>query len=371
MIFGTTSATAFGIFIGALVSIFLFSLLFRYALLGRSETAAERFIVVALTAVVAIGVSGFGSGSEGFWNRMTHPPHLISIVSYSVAALIVGFVAWPRATVSAADGPGSMRPTVSPWRYVALLVVIPMMFLGLGNVAGSTYSVAVHGFPDPVLGVTRTQMRTIMINGDLGTFWTMMDEKAPEDFDRIIDRIFENRERYRDAEDGRRHLDEEIVRYQTALAVHGPAMTDQQRKTILQSNLTFVKEFEDRPTECADVAATGGRSLDPELLLPAKDAFNNTLIATVENLLEASQSASDPATGTLPVTEEHYAALGDELANRNLSDAQMKALIDEDPTNPAFCSASISFLEVLIDLDGRAGEALRFAAIQELLSASP
>ena len=65
-----------------------------------------------------------------------------------------------------------------------------MMFIGMGNVTGSIYRIAVHGIPDRILGVSRSQMRSMMLDGDLGPFWRMLDEKAPADFDQIIERIF-------------------------------------------------------------------------------------------------------------------------------------------------------------------------------------
>ena len=82
--------------IGAFLGTYLFSLLFRYALLGRSGTKLHSFGVVLLLGVVAVGMAAFGSGTDGFQNRITNSPDMVHVIAYPLSALIIGLLFWWR-----------------------------------------------------------------------------------------------------------------------------------------------------------------------------------------------------------------------------------------------------------------------------------
>ena len=63
---------------GGIIGIYLFSLLFRYAILGPNGKKLQQLWVVMLTGVVAIGFSAFGDGTDGFTNRITNLPNMAS-----------------------------------------------------------------------------------------------------------------------------------------------------------------------------------------------------------------------------------------------------------------------------------------------------
>lgn len=185
-----------GLTIGGLVGVYLFSLLFRYAILGRGGTKVQHLWVVMLTGVVAIGFSAFGDGTDGFSNRITNPPDMAQAIAYALSALIVAFFVWLRSdTNMPPEGSPATKASIVG-RALALVFVIPMILIGLGNLAGSAYSVAVHGQPSPGLGVNRAEMREIMLNGEMAPFWQLVDQEAPSDLDYIIERIFSDEESY-------------------------------------------------------------------------------------------------------------------------------------------------------------------------------
>jgi len=250
--------------------------------------------------------------------------------------------------------------------------VIPMTLIGLGNIGGSIYSLAVNGPPPGLgLGVSRAEMRDIMLNGNLATFWRVVDERAPADMDYIIERMFAQEGDMRSAEQGRQILNRELINYRVSLATYASALNDAQRKEILQSSLDMLRAYEDRPALCLDIAMTGGQNMTQEQLLSAQDLLNQNMIVMTESLLDARAAASGGATVPTPPSEEDYAVLVQMLIKRGTPEGQLQALFNEDTSHPEFCHAQIAFLQAVIDMDGPSGKAVRFEVGQAMLTAVP
>lgn len=356
-----------GVVIGGVVGIYLFSVLFRYALLGRSGTKLQKMWVVLLTGIVAVGFSAFGDGTNGFVNRITNPPDMVQAVSYSLSALLVAFFVWWRMD-DTPPAPEPLKTRGIVGRAIALVFVIPMILIGFGNIAGNLYSLAVNGPPPGTgLGVSRAEMREIMLNGNMAQFWRVVDDRVPADLTYVIDRMFARENEIRNPEQGIRVLNEELMRFRISLSTYGPAMTDDQRKELLQANVELLREFEDRPALCAEVATTGGQELSQEELLGAQTALNNSMIVMTENLLKAKESATAGASVPKPPTDEDYGQLVAELMESGMTEEELQALINEDPSHPDYCTANIQFLEGAIVMRGAAGSAVRFDLSQQML----
>ena len=363
------SAGAF--FIGSIIAISIFNLLFRYALLGRSGRRLHQALVVLLTGVVAIGFSAFGDGVGGFMNRITNVPSVEQIASYSLAALLFASLIWLRADKTSPASEHPKKGSIAG-RAAALVIVVPMILIGLGNILGSSWSLAVNGRPPgPGLGVSHAEMREFMLNGDMGSFWRLVDERAPADMTYIIERLFENEDKFISIKDGRQQFNLELQRYRVSLAIYGPALSDQQRVEILESSLEVTRAFEDQPELCIDQIMTGGQGMSQEQLLSAKDLLNSAMIVMTENLIAARDTASGGASMPMPPTEADYEVLGVEMQARGMSEGQLQAVFNGDPTHPDYCSATIRFMEALINLEGSAGEALRFETMQAMLTGVP
>ncbi|MDO5758883.1 MAG: hypothetical protein Q4P24_15670, partial [Rhodobacterales bacterium] len=360
-----------GSIFGGIIGIYLFSLLFRYAILGPNGKKLQQLWVVMLTGVVAIGFSAFGDGTDGFTNRITNLPNMVQIISYSVSALLVSFFVWLR-NDDAPPAPMSPQERGIAGRAIALVFVIPMTLIGIGNIGGSIYSLAVDG-PSPGLGlgVSRAEMRDIMLKGHLAPYWRVVDERAPSDMDYIIERIFAQEDDIRSVEQGIQILNQELVNYRVSLATYASALNDEQWKEIMQSTLEMQRQYEDRPALCLDLLMTGGRNMTQEQLLSAQGLLNQNMIVMTENLLDARATASEGTSVPTPPTEEDYGLLVQILIDRGMPDDQLQALFNEDTSHPQFCQLQIAFLEAVIDLDGLSVEAVRFEVGQAMLTAAP
>lgn len=360
-----------GSIFGGIIGIYLFSLLFRYAILGPNGTKLHQIWVVLLTGIVAIGFSAFGDGTDGFTNRITNLPDMVQIISYSISALLVGFFIWLR-NVEAPAAPESSQKRGTIGRAIALMLVIPMTLIGLGNIGGSIYNLAVDGPPPgPGLGVSRAEMRDIMLNGDLAPFWRVVDARASTDMDYIIERMFAQEGDMRSVDQARQILSQELVKYRVSLATYASALNDTQRKEIMQSTLDLLSAYEDRPALCVDMAMTGGQNMTQEQLLSAQDLMNQNLIVMTKNLLDARTAASEGAAVPTPPTEEDYGLLVQMLIDRGMPDDQLQALFNEDTSHPQFCQLQIDFLQAALDLEGSSGEAVRFEVGQAMLTTTP
>ena len=170
-----------GLIIGGLFGFYLLNHLFRYAILGNGGTKVQHLWVIMFTCVVLIGFSAFGDGTDGFLSRIKNPANMDQAIPLAIAALILSCVVWLSPDKNQPQVKSPMRKVSILGRTTALIFIIPMSFLGLGNVVGSTYNIAVHGPPSPGLGVNPAQMREIMLNGDMASFWQLIDQKSPAD----------------------------------------------------------------------------------------------------------------------------------------------------------------------------------------------
>ena len=369
--FGFNSYYVGGAVIGGVIGIYLFFVLFRYALLGRSGTKLQQIWIVLLTGSVAIGFSAFGDGTDGFVNRITNAPNIVQSIAYSLSALLVAFYVWWR-TDDTPPPPETKTTGSIVGRAIALVFVIPMILIGLGNIGGSIYNVAVNGPPPGSgLGVTRAEMRDIMLNGDMAPFWQVVNERAPQDMDYIIERMFAQEGEMHNVEQGRQILNQELKNYRVSLATYASALNDQQRKDILQTSFDMLRAFEDRPALCLDLAMTGGENMTQEQLLSAQSLLNRNMIVMTQSLLDARQAAAGGTLVPRPPTEQDYAALLQLLYARGVLEDQVQALFNEDASHPQFCQAQIAFLDAVIDLEGASGEAVRFEVSQAMLIARP
>lgn len=365
--FGYDPAYITGIAIGGVLGIYLFSVLFRYALLGPSGTKLQQTCVVLLTGIVSIGFYSFGEGTDGFVNRITNVPDIPQTIGYSLSALIVGMFVWLRAGNRPAP-PEASTTGGNVGRAIALVVVIPMILIGLGNIGGSIYSLAVNGPPPgPGLGASRAELRTIMLNGDMAPFWQVVNERAPHELDYIIERMFAQESEMRSVEQVRQMLTQEVVNYRVSLSTYASALSDQQRIRFLQTTFDMLRAFEGRPAMCLDLAMTGGQNLTQEQLLLAQDHLNRSMVVMTESLLDARQAAASGTLVPIPATEQDYGALIQLLYERGVPEDQLQALLNEDTAHPLFCTAQITFLDALIDLKGASGEAVRSEVTQAML----
>ena len=346
-----------GLTIGGLIGIYLFSLLFRYAILGRGGTKVQHLWVVMLTGVVAVGFSAFGDGTDGFTSRITNPPDMAQAIAYALSALIVAFFVWLRPDENQPPESSPARKASIVGRAVALVFVIPMILLGLGNLAGSAYSVAVHGQPSPGLGVSRAEMREIMLNGEMALFWQLIDQDAPTDLNYIIDRIFADETSYGSEDDVMNKLNAELLAYRVQMATYGPALTDPQRSEMIRSQSDFLRTFQNDPETCAAVASQGGAALSAAQLSAHNAIFNQSMTTMMGTTMPRAAS------------EDDYAALVKSMIENGTSENELQVLFSENSADPAYCTATLDFMDAVADLPGPAGAAVRFEITQSLLTA--
>lgn len=360
---------ALGAGVGGVFAILLLSALFVSAYAGNTSNRARTLWIVALTGVVGIGVYSFNEGEGGFQNRITNIPEMEVAVGYSISTLIVMalFVWWRRKPqTEVAEG-----KKLGAGRIFAIVIAVPITLIGLGNFVGSAYVAATEGVRGSGLGVSRAEMRNIMLNGDMAPFWRVVDKQAPKEMDYVIDRLFAREDEIKNLEGARQIFNEELIDFRVSLSTYGPAMTDNQRGELLQANSELLQAFETQPELCIDVAMTGGQSLSQEQWRPRRDALNNLMVVMTENLLAAKESATAGTSVPIPPTDEDYGQLVTELLADGMPESELQALINEDPTHPDFCSAMIAFMEGAVALEGDAGEAVRFEIAQQALVAAP
>jgi len=370
-LFGYNSSYFVGAVIGGLIGVYLLSVLFRYALLGRSGTKVQQTLVVLLTGIVATGFFAFGEGADGFMTRITNPQNPAQSLAYALSTVIVGFLVWWRTddTPPLADQTTS-RSVVG--RAVALVFVIPMILVGIGNIGGNIYNLAVNGpLPAVSAGLTRAEVRENMLTGDLASFWTLVDERAPADLDYIVERLVTNPELLETEGDARRFLEAEMVNYRISLATYGPALSDIQRKEIIESNSEILRLAEDQPTVCADLGMTGGQNVSSDQLLTFKSELNRALVIMVGHLLDAKDAAVAGSTVPKPPTEQDYLTLVRGLLDDGMTEDQLQAIFNQEASHPEFCAALIMFMDGVVAMDGMAGEAVRFEVTQGMLTAAP
>jgi hypothetical protein len=370
-VFGYDPAAIVGGALGGIIAIYAVSMLIRYALLGRSGTKLQNLGIVILTGAVAIGFSAFGDGTDGFANRITNPPDMFQVVTYSLATLIVATLVWWRTKEALpTDGPAETGSMVG--RAVAVVFVVPMILIAIGNLVSSTYFVAVNGQTlSSGGGSTSEELREIMLTGDMAPFWTLVDQRAPEEIDYIIDQFRANEASFKSEDEVRTFLEKALVSLRVSLATYGPALSDTQRKEIIQSHLDLLQSVENQPVLCSDLSMTGGTNLSQEQLLTVIDEYTRAIVVMTGHLLDAKAKASDGSVMPRPPTEEDYGALVASLFAAGMTEDQMLLIYEQKASHPEFCSAVIRFMDGVVALEGTVGEAVRFEVTQLTLTASP
>jgi hypothetical protein len=358
-----------GLAIGSLFGAYMFSLLFRYAILGKGGTKVQHLCLVMLTGVVLIGFSAFNNGTDGFANRITNLPNTAQTIAYAFSALIVAFFIWLRPDENQPPGRSPTRRVSIFRRAIALVFVIPMILTGLGNLAGSAYSFAVHGQPSPGLGVNQTEMREIMLNGEMAPFWQLVDQKAPSDLDYIIERIFADEKTYTSEKDVLDKLNAELLYYRVQMATYGPALTDAQRSELIISQSNFMRAFKDDPETCAVVASQGGTALSSDQLSEVNTVFNQFMTTWVRLLIEAREATPDGAIMPHAASEDDYAALVAYMIETGTSEHELQVLLSKNSADPAYCMATLDFMDAVAVLPNAAGAAVRFEMTQGILTA--
>ncbi len=290
-------------------------------------------------------------------------------IAYALSALIVAFFVWLRPD-------SDLTPDGPPWknasivgRAIALVFVVPMILLGLGNLAGSAYGVAVHGKPSFSLGVDRAEMREIMLSGEMAPFWQLVDQKASADIDYIIDRIFAGEQSYTSEEDVMNKLNKELLNYRVQMAIYGPALTDSQRSILIRSQSDFLRAFQEDPKTCAAVAMQGGAALSPQQLSSVSAVFNRTMTTMMGLLIDAKAAARDGAAMPKPPSEDDYALLVGSMIESGTTEHELQVLFSEQSDDPAFCKVTLAFMDAVADLATPSGAAVRFEIVQSLLTA--
>ena len=132
--------------LGALTGAYIFSVLFRYALLGTRGTKLQQFWVITLMGVSAIGVGAVGAGEGSFGDRIGHPPDFGLLVIQPLAALVVGLIVLLQrddvediAERQRAKGAVERALGVAG-RSIALIVVVPLIVIGTLNNSINLYN---------------------------------------------------------------------------------------------------------------------------------------------------------------------------------------------------------------------------------------
>ena len=134
--------------LGALVGAYVFGSMFRHALLGSTGTKQQQFWVFQLMGIAAVGFGAVGAGEGSLADRISNPPTVDLLVIQPLAALVVGLIAL-RQRDDAHDRFESRRPQGIMGRIIgvsgralALIVVVPVMVVGLGNIVVNVYNLA-------------------------------------------------------------------------------------------------------------------------------------------------------------------------------------------------------------------------------------
>jgi hypothetical protein len=358
-----------GLTIGGILGVYFFSIVFRYALLGGRGTKAQHIWVIFFTGVVAVGFSAFGDGTDSFTNRITNLPDMAQVIAYGLSTLVVASFVWLRWDTNAQSERPPVKAASDIGRAIALVFVLPMSLLGLGNLAGSAYSSAVRVQPTSGLGVDRAEMREMMLTGEMAPFWQLIDQKAPAHLDYIIDRIFSDEKSYKSGEDVLRRLNEELLGYRVRMAAYAPALTDRQRSLLIRSQADFLRAFQNDPKTCSIVADQGGAGLSQQQLSSVGSVFNKSMATMMGLLIDAQAAARGDAVMPKPPTEDDYAILFRRMIETGTTERELFVIFNQQNDDPAYCKANIAFLDTLVELPNPSGTALRHEITQNLLTA--
>jgi hypothetical protein len=360
---------AIGSGIPSALGVGLVYLLFRRAILGGDGTVSQRLWIAALAGLCGAGLYAFNEGEGGFVNRITNIPTITYALSMAIASLIVMGVIVKNASPPSPE----LEPEIKKvgWgRLGAIALAAPFLVLGLGNLAGSAYVVATEGFPALGITVDQAELRHNMLNGDMGPVWQVVDEKAPNDFDMIVNEIVKRSPDFRSVRDAEQAVNYQALNYRLSLASYGTALDDAGRKALIRSQTDFLRAFKDDPEKCIIVANRGADALPQEELLERVNVFNLSM-ATMFSLLIDARDSSQGRRLPAPPTDEDYVLLIDELVATGIPADRLLAVLNGDTSQPDYCEIIIAYMDGVANLKGAAGERVRFETAQLLLTAVP
>lgn len=211
------------------------------------------------------------------------------------------------------------------------------------------------------------ETRELMLRGKLAKFWQVVDEKAPEDLDYVINRFFEARSSLRTGEDVRKKLDRELLAYRLRLARNSGALSDRQRVDMINARIQFLRTFDD-PKTCALVARHGAGKLNYDQLLLVYLELDQVMAIMTAHLLDARAADKNVANTPIPPTDEDYDQLAMRMKDSGMTDLELEPLYLDTWKAPEYCQVYLSYLENVAAMPGKSGVAIRFDEIDRLLN---
>lgn len=221
--------------------------------------------------------------------------------------------------------------------------------------------------PNPSLGISREEMREVMLDGELASYWRVVDQKAPQDLTDVINRFYADEAIFHTQQDVRDRLDEELLSYRLNLAKYAPLLTDTQRIKFLNARIALLQAFDD-PIACGVLARHGGKHLSYDQLREVSKEFDESAALSVAQLLDARLSGKEVRESTPAVTQAEVKLLVREMRESGSTERQMQILFDDSWKDPEYCSAMITYYESMVQLPGTAGVAIRVESVENLLN---
>ena len=138
---------------------------------------------------------------------------------------------------------------------------------------------------------------------------------------------------------------------------------------MIRSQSDFLRTFQNDPETCAAVASQGGAALSAAQLSAHNAIFNQSMTTMMGLLIEARTTAQEGTTMPRAASEDDYAALVKSMIENGTSENELQVLFSENSADPAYCTATLDFMDAVADLPGPAGAAVRFEITQSLLTA--
>ena len=211
------------------------------------------------------------------------------------------------------------------------------------------------------------ETRELMLRGKLAKFWQVVDEKAPEDLDYVINRFFEARSSLRTSEDVREKLNRELLAYRLRLAKYSRALSDRQRVDMINARIQFLRSFDD-PKTCALVARHGAGKLNYHQLSLVYLELDQVMATMTSHLLDARAINTGEANEPIPPTDEDYDQLATRMKDNGMTDLDLEPLYLDTWRAPEYCQVYLSYLENVAAMPGKSGVAIRFDEIEGLLN---
>lgn len=353
-----------GAFLGGLIILPLLSAVFRYAFLGHEGSKVQKTYFIFIASVVAVGIAGFGDGTDGFVNRALNTPDLAFVIGYGFAGLAVaGFISRKDEVSS------EVRTTIgSVARFFALLCALPIGALAVINLVGGGYTALTYDEASH----RRDYVKKTMLEGDMAVIWQLIEERAPSELQGIVERLAVALEGADNEAEVLALLNVELAGLRVTLSNHSDFLSDEERKRIIDTALDLLKRVKDDPALCVAVAATGGQNLPPQVIELVKPEILGASLAVVDGLLNARDRAKAVTSGeiasTMSPTDADYATLGQEIVGLGVTPEALNAAVMGETGHPGYCKGSIGFSEGLLKLEGQAGRAVRWEVTKFMLS---